>query len=201
MPYSSFTLKKVQTEFSIQIIEQAGLFSNIQPHSPSEHLQETLLNNVPLANAINTEKARSELIIAPVLLEIRKLFNNQISFFSGIEFNIDKERDLTGFCDFILSQSPTQLFLTAPVITIVEAKNENITNGLGQCAAEMVAATMYNAQETTALLTIYGAVTSGNLWKFLKLQHNVLYIDVDDYLIKEITKIIGILYSMLKQDA
>ncbi|CAK0780500.1 conserved hypothetical protein [Gammaproteobacteria bacterium] len=201
MPYSSFTVKKVQKEFGVQIIEKTELFSHIKPHDISDHLKETLLDNVSLAISINTEKARSELIIAPVLIEIRKLFNKKISFFSGIELNVDKERDLAGFCDFIISQSSEQLFLTAPIITIVEAKNENIMSGLGQCAAEMIASKIYNEQEGVLLENIYGVVTSGNIWKFLKFQKNSIYIDLDDYSIKEITRIVGVLHSMIEQNA
>ncbi|MFN5816345.1 MAG: hypothetical protein ACK47D_09815 [Pseudanabaena sp.] len=201
MPYSNFTIKKVQKDFGVEILERIDLFSSISPHEIGEHLKQTLLDNVSLAIAVNTEKARSELIIAPVLIEIRKIFNKEISFFSGIELNIDKERDLTGFCDFIISQSPEQLFLNTPVITVVEAKNENIMSGLGQCAAEMIASRIFNEQEGTNLAKIYGVVTSGNIWKFLKLEGNALYIDLDDYSIKEISKIIGILCSMIEQKA
>lgn len=201
MPYSKFTIKKVQKDFGVEILERIDLFSSISPHEIGEHLKQTLLDNVSLAIAVNTEKARSELIIAPVLIEIRKIFNKEISFFSGIELNIDKERDLTGFCDFIISQSPEQLFLNTPVITVVEAKNENIMSGLGQCAAEMIASRIFNEQEGTNLARIYGVVTSGNIWKFLKLEGNALYIDLDDYFIKEISKIIGILCSMIEQKA
>ncbi|MFN4870449.1 MAG: hypothetical protein ACK5EU_19220 [Pseudanabaena sp.] len=201
MPYSNFTIKKVQKDFGVEILERIDLFSSISPHEIGEHLKQTLLDNVSLAIAVNTEKARSELIIAPVLIEIRKIFNKEISFFSGIELNIDKERDLTGFCDFIISQSPEQLFLNTPVITVVEAKNENIMSGLGQCAAEMIASRIFNEQEGTNLARIYGVVTSGNIWKFLKLEGNALYIDLDDYFIKEISKIIGILCSMIEQKA
>ena len=201
MPYSNFTIKKVQKDFGVEILERIDLFSSISPRKIGEHLKQTLLDNVSLAIAVNTEKARSELIIAPVLIEIRKIFNKEISFFSGIELNIDKERDLTGFCDFIISQSPEQLFLNTPVITVVEAKNENIMSGLGQCAAEMIASRIFNEQEGTNLARIYGVVTSGNIWKFLKLEGNALYIDLDDYSIKEISKIIGILCSMIEQKA
>jgi hypothetical protein len=201
MPYSNFTIKKIQKDFDIEIIEKVDLFSNIQSREIGDHLKQTLLDNVSLAVAVNTEKARSELIIAPVLIEIRKIFNKEISFFSGIELNIDKERDLTGFCDFIISQSPEQLFLNTPVITVVEAKNENIMSGLGQCAAEMIASRIFNQQEGTTLAKIYGVVTSGNIWKFLKLDGNGIYIDLDEYSIKEISKIVGILCSMIEQTA
>ena len=64
--------------------------------------------------------------------------------FSGYPFNVDKEKGLAGACDFIISRSPEQLFIKAPVITIVEAKNENIIRGLGQCVAEMYAAKLFN---------------------------------------------------------
>lgn len=201
MPYSSFTIKKVQKEFSVEIIENTGLFSSTESREIGNHLKETLSDNVSLAVAINTEKARSELIIAPVLIEIRKIFDKKISFFSGIELNVDKERDLTGFCDFIISKSPEQLFLNTPVITIVEAKNENIMSGLGQCAAEMIASRIFNEQEGTTLSKIYGVVTSGNIWKFLKLEDNKIYIDLDDYSIKEVSKVVGILCSMIEQNA
>ncbi|OQX27877.1 MAG: hypothetical protein BWK80_03130 [Desulfobacteraceae bacterium IS3] len=200
MPYSSFTLKRVQKEFSVEII-RTDLFSGTEPREVSSHLKETLSDNVFLAAAVNTEKARSELIIAPVLVEIRKIFGKKISFFSGIELNVDKERDLTGFCDFIISRSPEQLFLKTPVIAVVEAKNENIMSGLGQCAAEMIASEIFNEQEGTALSKIYGSVTSGNIWKFLKLENNKIYIDLDDYSVKEVSKIIGILCSMIEQNA
>ncbi len=201
MPYSDFTIKKVQKDFGIQIIEKVDLFSSIGSREIGDHLKQTLLDNVSLAVAVNTEKARSELIIAPVLIEIRKIFNKEISFFSGIELNIDRERDLTGFCEFIISQSSEQLFLNTPVITVVEAKNDNIMSGLGQCAAEMIASRIFNEQEGTILSKIYGVVTSGNMWKFLKLEGNAIYIDLDDYSIKEISKIVGILCSMIEQNA
>jgi hypothetical protein len=77
-----------------------------------------------LALAINTEKSRSEMIAAPILLEFRDLAVPSISLFSGRPFNVDKEKGLTGVCDFIISRSPEQLFIKAPVIVVAEAKNE-----------------------------------------------------------------------------
>jgi len=201
MPYSNFTIRRVQKEFSVEIIEKTDLFSTIASREISNHLKETLSNNVSLAASVNTEKARSELIIAPVLIEIIMIFKKKISFFSGIELNVDKDRDLAGFCDFIISRSPEQLFINAPVIAVVEAKNENIMSGLGQCAAEMIASKIFNDQEGVPLSIIYGAITSGSIWKFLKFSDNTIYIDLDDYYIKEAPKIVGILCAMIEQNA
>jgi len=201
MPYSDFTLKTVQASFAIKIHESSGLFSAINPQPVSQHLQETLSDNVPLAISINTEKARSELIIAPILVELRKQHKKTISLFSGVELAVDKEKALSGFCDFIISGSSEQLFMTSPIITIVEAKNENIMNGLGQCIAEMIAAKIFNEKEKTIVDKIYGVVTSGNIWKFIKLENKQASIDLDDYGIKEIELIMGILSAMVKQKA
>ncbi|MFZ9739171.1 MAG: hypothetical protein ACO3EZ_14290 [Prochlorotrichaceae cyanobacterium] len=201
MLYSSFSLKQVRQTFHLKTLEQGGIFAAVAERDISALLQETLADHLDLAIAINTEKARSELLIAPVLTEIRRIFHKQISLFSGIELTSDRELNLTGFCDFLISQSPEQLFLTAPVITIVEAKNENLMTGVGQCAAEMVAAQRFNAAEERSIAKIYGVITSGTQWRFLRLEGQQLAIDLEEYSIKEIRKIVGILCSMVEQTA
>lgn len=114
MPYSDFSLKKAKDELGLTLIEDQDLFSAIPAIPISELLATTLKYNVPLALAIGTEKARSELIIANILLEIRRLLDNQISLFSGVIFDVDKDKGLAGFCDFIISQSKEQFYISAP---------------------------------------------------------------------------------------
>lgn len=201
MSYRDFTIQQIQKDFQLKILHIPGLFDQMTAKPISAHLTETLRENVPLALSINTEKARSELIIAPILVELRKQFDHRISLFSGVEFNVDKDQGLNGYCDFIVSLSPEQLFLQTPILSLVEAKNENIMSGLGQCMAEMVAAKLYNEQEGHDKHHVYGVVTSGNLWKFLKLKDQVVSFDLDDYGIKEVGKIIGILSGMVEQTA
>lgn len=202
MSYSDFDLRKVKSELNLKIVEGQDMFSSISEIEISATLKEILQENVPLARAINTEKARSELIIANILVEIRKIFKHQISLFSGIEFNVDREKNLNGFCDFIISASSEQLMLSAPVIAIVEAKNENIIGGLGQCIAEMVAANIFNREENNdEIKKLYGTVTTGTTWKFLKLENETVFIDLDEYPIENPRKIAGILSAMLKQNA
>ena len=197
MAYSNFSLSKVKADFNLTINETTDLFSQVLPVAASDYLKLTLKEHLPLVNAINTEKARSELVIMPVLIEVRRYLNYQASLFSGSEFNVDAARGLEGRCDFILTHSPEQYYISRPVITIVEAKNENIKAGLGQCIATMLAADLFNQQENTPEEVIYGAVTTGTDWKFLKLVGSKVYIDQSDYYIKEIDKILGILASTL----
>lgn len=195
MAYSDFDLKRVKNQFDLQLVENQSLFSDIAPITISDYLQQTLKRNVTLAQAINTEKARSELIIINVLLEAKMQLLDRISLFSGIEFTVNKELGLSGFCDYIISHSPEQFYLETPILMVVEAKNENIVAGLGQCSAEMIAAQLYNTKENKQLVKIFGVVTTGHEWKFLQLCEQTIFIDLNSYYINEIEKIIGILVS------
>jgi hypothetical protein len=196
MAYSDFDLKKVRQEFGLQIDEQPDLFVDVTLVQPSAMLADTLAETAHLAMAIHTEKARSEMLITPVLLDLWRQAQAQISLFSGTEFTVDEARGLTGYCDYILSRSKEQLTINAPVVMIVEAKNENIKGGLGQCVAEMIAAQLFNEREGNAIDTIYGAVTTGEIWKFLKLVGAVASIDLSDYyIVRDVPKILGILWQ------
>ena len=201
MVYSNFTLEMVRTAFQLEIAESAGIFSQIESVDPSAHLATTLARNVPLAITINTEKAKSELIIADILVELREQLERRISLFSGIDFSIDDENGLTGVCDFLVSLSPVQSFLEAPVIILVKAKKDDLTVGLGQCVAEMLAAQRFNTEKGNNIPYIYGATTSGTDWRFLKLEGQRLHIDMVIYPIAQCDKILGILSSMVEQKA
>lgn len=200
MAYSDFKLSELIKTFGLTISESSGLFANVPEVDYSDILATLLQENVDLAVSINTEKARSEMIIAPILLELRRKFNYQIGLFSGVDFNVDNERGLNGFCNFIISLSKEQLLVRAPVITLVESKNENLNFGLGQCVAEMIAAQLFNQKEENEIPIIYGAVTIGTIWQFLKLKDKTIFIDLSQYYIKDIKKILGILSSAISQD-
>ena len=200
MAYSNFTLGEVKKAFQIvETVESVNLFSHIEPSVPSPVLTAVLERNMQVALAVNTEKAKSELIVANVLIELREKFERRISVFSGIEFNVDAENGLAGTCDFLVSLSPARFVLEAPVIILVEAKKDDLTVGLGQCVAEMIAAQYFNAENGNDIPCVYGATTSGTEWLFLKLEGQRLYIDTEFYSIHECDKILGILASMVKQ--
>lgn len=193
LSYSKFTLETVKEAFGLTLAENQDLFAEVETVTPSDILITILQEYIPLATAINTEKARSEFLISQVLADVRRKLNYQISLFSGTEFNVNSELGLQGYCDFIISCSPEQYFITAPVIAIIEAKNENIIRGLGQCVASMVGVQLFNEEAKNELNVIYGAVTTGTAWKFLKLEGKTVFIDSMEYYIKELNKILGII--------
>ena len=115
MPYSNFTLAEAQERFQLETFRAVGIFSGAAPVEPSVYLSTVLGRKAALVTAIGTEKARSELIVADILFELREHLEARLSLFSGIEFNVNAEAQLTGMCDFLVSLSPEQLYLKAPV--------------------------------------------------------------------------------------
>jgi hypothetical protein len=197
MSYSEFTFQSLRDKLALHLRQDASLFAHIEEVAVSEYLQTTLQENVALALNINTEKARSEMIIAPMLIEVRKILKKQVSLFSGVEFQVDAALGLTGVCDYIISKSTNQVYVSAPAVMIVEAKNENIKAGLPQCIAAMYAAKIYNEREHNDVDHILGVVTTGSSWKFLTLEETRLLIDYDEYLIDQAGKILAIILQAL----
>ena len=201
MAYSNFTLGQVRKAFELETVRKWGIFADIEPVEPSALLTAVLERNMPFALAMGTEKAKSELIVSEVLVELCIHFDNRVSLFSGIDFNVDASEELTGVCDFLVSLSPEAFELEAPVIALVEAKNSDVKLGVAQCAAEMVAAQRFNAEQGNSIPRVYGAITSGTDWLFLKLVDRTLYIDMRIYTLERCDRLLGILASMVKQQA
>jgi hypothetical protein len=195
MPYSQFTIPKVVQDFGLTLVEGDSFLDPIQAVMPSPYIEEFITKNLQLAIALNTEKARSELIICPLLLAVKEALPN-IGFFSGEEFNVDLAMGLNGICDYILSQSSEQLYVTAPVAMVVEAKKEDLKGGIGQCMAEMVGAWKFNQQRQNMIESIYGVVTTGTVWRFLKLQETTITIDLNEYSLPPINTVLARLLQM-----
>jgi hypothetical protein len=193
MAYSDFTLRKVKQSFGLTAVEGGRFLPEVEPIAPSPILAGLLEDTVPWAIAVGTEKAKSELIIAPLLWEVKRLMNRQISVFSGTDFTVDMAAGLNGVCDFLISRSPEQFEIEAPAVVLVEAKRDNINSGLGQCIAEMVAAQRFNEANNNQIPTIYGSVTSGTAWRFMKLEGQIVTIDVRDYPFPPVETILSML--------
>ena len=197
MSYSQFnTIAKVKEVFSLTTVEGVESFPDVEPISPSSTLSETLKETLPIAVATGSEKARSELIISPILVEVRRICDRKISLFSGEEFNVDESLGLNGRCDFLISRSVEQLAIEAPAIIIIEAKQADLKTGIGQCLAEMVAAQKFNERKQDSSPTIYGSVTNGLQWQFLQLVGTEATIDLNVYALPPVKTILGMLVWM-----
>lgn len=197
MSYSKFTLRDLKDNFNLEADFKENLFAKTSTREVSEWLKTTLSLGVELALQQDTEKARSELIISPVFVELRTQADKKISIFSGIEFNVDKGLKLTGECDFLVSGSPYQMLLSSPVVVAVEAKRQDFEKGYVQCIAEMFAVRIFNEREGKPTERVYGTVTTGDVWRFLMLENNQALIETVSFDIREdLERILGVLWAM-----
>lgn len=200
MPYSAFTsISQLKKAFGLTTQEGDRFIpNNLETIIPDPILTGFLNKTLTLATATGSEKARSELLVAPLLVEVRELLNREVSLFSGEEFTVDVNLGLNGVCDFLISRSPELYAIESPVIVLVEAKKADLKLGVPQCIAEMVAAAKFNVENNTDVKTVYGCVTSGLLWRFMKLEGMVVTIDLTDYPLEPIDRLLAMLLWMVQ---
>jgi hypothetical protein len=160
MAFSDFDLKTAVHTFALAEDRDTDLFAAVEPLEPGEFLQVWLDKFAPVALGVNSEKARSEFIIAPVLAEAKLQAGPTVTVLPGVSLEVDREQGLAGFCDYLLTRSPEIYYLQAPILAIVEAKKEDLVAGLGQCVAGMVAIRLFNEREGTPMPAVFGCVTS-----------------------------------------
>ena len=190
MTYKDFTLKTIQTNLGLNVWHEQ-LFARVEPIEAPPSLRDALNNGMPIG--LTSEKARSEFIVAPVLLAARIVSGNKFYIYSGQSLEADAARGLTGECDFILTHSKPTPLLTAPIMTLVEAKKNDIEEGLGQCIAQMAGAQIFNQKVEGLDVPVYGCVTTGEDWQFIKLAEQQVTLDTKRYYIDNVELILGVL--------
>ena len=193
MSFLDFDLPRIERDFGLTIASNRSLFATVPAIAISMGLRAYWENLQPLGLSLVTEKARSEFLVAPLLGEVWHRSGRTIAVLSGIPFVVDDAAGLNGVCDFLLCRSAVLYYVSSPVLVAVEAKRDSIPDGLGQCAAEMVASQRFNQRAGNGETTIFGCVTTGANWKFLRLEGHRLDIDIDEYSIFQPERILGVL--------
>ena len=193
MAFSDFQYPAVVQQFGLTWQTTDDLFAGVPSVPPTAAFRETIAVTSRLAAIVNTEKARSEGMIAPLLSDFWSRYRSQISLFSGVDFQADPAAKLNGFCDFLIARAPQQPQIVAPVMVIFEAKKENINDGLGQCIAGMVGAQRFNQRTNAPVDSVFGCVTTGTAWRFLQLTSATLTFDSVEYELHQTDRILGIL--------
>ncbi len=194
LSFADFTLESAESLLGLTS-QPADLFSKLAPLAPPAWLVDSLVRG--RRHVMVGEKARSEFLVVPVLMAGEELFEGQISLYSGARLDVDPDQGLVGECDFILAAGPAVPKLSAPLLTIVEAKKNNIEVGIGQCVAQMVAAQLFNQRHNKPHRVIYGCVTTGELWQFLCLEDQLVKIDNNRLFIGNVGEILAVLMEIL----
>jgi hypothetical protein len=197
MAYSNYTIAKLKLQFGLNQ-ENEHLFANttIANVRPSRRLVIEIKEGSEMP--LMSEKAKSEMLIAPIIRELKRR-NPTLSIFSGYYFNIENIEELSGAPDFLISNKPDKVEIEAPIFCLVESKNKSPDEGYAQCAAEMYAARLFNQQMGDPYETIYGVVTNAFEWVFLKLEGNTIYIDKERYFINELSHLLGVMQHIVNK--
>lgn len=192
--YSNYSLDKITTQFGIQN-KRVRLFPKVNKVVISEWLRNFL--DIAEELPIKSEKARSELIVVPILIELRNINNKFFTIYSGESLNVDDTKGLKGECDFILAKDTGSFNINFPIIQIVEAKKNDIEIGVPQCAAQMIGAYLYNKQKGVEVPKIYGCVTTGDNWQFMQLENNEIQIDIRKYYLGDVAELLGVFQQII----
>ena len=194
MAFSDFTLQTVEARFGVGI-QPVALFRDVPLAVVPVWLQDLFARTLQLP--LVSEKARSELIVMPVLLACRELSNNTIVVYSGARLDVSPEQGLLGECDFLLARTASVPEVRAPLVVVVEAKKNDVEAGLGQCLAQMIAARLFNEQTGQQLPAVYGCVTTGEVWQFLRLQGAMASLDLRRYYLDNVAGILGMFQAIV----
>jgi hypothetical protein len=195
MAYSDYTLQKIENDFGVKN-RRKRLFTGVEYDiMPTRELLEILEETEELL--IRSEKAKSEWIVVPILRFLRKSNNKFFTIYSGDNLNADTNKGLNGECDFILAKDTGSFEVNVPIIQLVEAKKNDLEIGIPQCAAQMIGARIFNEQRGQDIPVIYGCVTTGDDWVFLKLEGDTIFIDSQKYYLSHIKDILGIFQTII----
>lgn len=156
-----------------------------QPEQVS-NLRQRIEKILPLIS-LSSETARRETLVAPVLMEVATACNCQLR----IEYPLSVNNWLKGTLDYLIRSTHSLL--------VIEAKNDDLTRGFTQLAAELIA--LSNVEEQRLL---YGAVTIGNVWQFgvLDAQQQQITQDIALYSIPDdLDELMAILMGIVQQGA
>jgi len=121
--------------------------------------------------SLNSEAAKREFFVSPLLLELLDYIDLQID----VEYLINVSEQLKGNIDYIIRSSHE--------LIVIEAKNGEMDKGFTQLAVELIAVDHYLAENSNPLL--YGAITMGSMWQFgvLNRQTKIITKNIDAFLV------------------
>ncbi|TAE32960.1 MAG: hypothetical protein EAZ91_03620 [Cytophagales bacterium] len=193
MAYSDFTLEKLKRDCGVGHTLKHFMPIPRTVLIPSPELEQALSTSVELP--LLTEKSKSEFLISPILHELYRLNDKRFTIYSGFSFDVSEQ--LYGYCDYLLGSEPTSLTVDAPIFCVVEAKNRGIEEGLGQCGAEMYGAWLFNRESGSPINAVYGSVTNGFDWVFLRYQGELLEIDLTRFTLNDLPELLGALQTVI----
>ncbi|MCH8293137.1 hypothetical protein IH992_18770 [Candidatus Poribacteria bacterium] len=194
MAFTDFkSIQQVQEAFNIKYTEEDYVdFDDIEPSKAFLEEFEFSRQNI---DVFSSEASRCENVIYPIIRDVYKHFVGKYALWS--HKSISHNQVLSGTPDYIISTKSElgKTILGIPIIIVVEAKQNNFTEGWGQCLAELVAVQKINKNEE---IPVHGIVTDGELWQFGKLVGNLFTKNQTVLAISEMKKVFGAISYLIR---
>lgn len=136
---------------------------------------------------LGSEQARREFLIAPVIREVCRQGRQQVR----VEYPASVSHWLKGSFDY---------YFQSTNLLVIEARRDNLDSGFTQLATELIALDQWSDAEVPIL---YGAVTTGENWRFgiFQRKERLLLEDVKLYRVpEELELLLRILLGMMRSD-
>lgn len=194
--YSQITFQDLRDRFGIQV-ETESFLPDVSPLALPDWLIKYLTINHLSPALAKSEKAVSEMLIAPVLSAVKENNADTVALFSGEPLTLPGE--LSGICDFIIAANPKAFLPEPPILILVEAKKQDLYGGIPQCVAEMLAARSVNERAGIQYDAIFGCVTTGNEWLFLKLAGSRAITEPTIFYYPQLDRVLGVFQWIIGQ--
>jgi hypothetical protein len=191
MAFSDF--KSIQQAFNIKYAEED--YITYEEIEPSASFKEDFEFSRRHIDVFSSEASRCENVIYPILRDAYKHYAGKLSLWSHKALSYDEM--LTGTPDYMMSSKSSlgKTVLGKPVVIVAEAKQNNFTEGWGQCLAELVASQKINGDEN---VPVHGIVTDGELWHLGKLVGDVFIKNETVLAISDLKRIFGAINYILR---
>ena len=194
MAFTDFkSIPQVQEAFNIKYTEEDYIdYDEIEPSKAFLEEFEFSRRNI---DVFSSEASRCENVIYPIIRDVYKNYVGKYALWS--HKSIFHDPVLSGIPDYMISTKSElgKTILGLPVIVVVEAKQNNFTEGWGQCLAELVAVQKINKNE---VLPVHGIVTDAELWHFGKLVGHLFTKNETVLAISELKKVFGAISYLIR---
>jgi len=166
------------------------------PFAVPEPFQNELTYVLQHVDVRMSEAAISEFLIAPILKEIWKHYDDSLLLWSHVSLTVGEEFD--GYPDYLFTKrSPLGMVRDKPYLLVVEARKDDFEGGWGQCLAALLAAQTINGGDEKMVLQ--GSVSNGEVWQFGKLQARQFVRDPRSFTITDLSELFAALHDVFER--
>jgi len=161
---ADISIETIAKQYQVSVI--IAPFVQSLPVAVSEHFQQELDYIQQHLDVRMSEAAISEFLLAPILKEIWKPYDDVLLFWSHVSLSAGTEFD--GYPDYLFTKKTSLgMVRDKPYVLVVEAKKDDFEGGWGQCFTAMIATQILNDNRA---MIVQGCVSNGEVWQFAKLQ-------------------------------